>query len=198
MILQNRERLLEVMKDELAEVREQVRRRAAHLHRSRRRARHRHRGPDPARGHGRHRHPQGLHQAGAGLDLPRAAPRRQGSGRDAHARGRFRRPAVRRQHAHARALLLEPRSGLQAQGLQAAAGQPAGPRQGDDQPLPASVRGRVDHRHPASARGRGELGRAFRRRSRPLAARSGATIWPISPGCRSTARSPWASTTATG
>ena len=68
---------------------------AAHLHRPRRRARHRHRGPDPARGHGRHRHPQGLDQARAPGLVPRAAPRRQGQGRHAHPRRRFRRPDVR-------------------------------------------------------------------------------------------------------
>ena len=82
------------------------------------------RGSDPARGHGRHRVPCRLHQARAALDLPGAAPRRQGPLRHGDARRGFRHPPVRRQHAHAGAVLLVARAGLQGKGLAAAARPP--------------------------------------------------------------------------
>ena len=78
--------------------------------------------PDPARGHGRHRQPQGLHQARAAVRLPRPAPRRQGPRRHGDPRRGFRHPHLRRQHAHAGAVLLLARHGLQDEGLAAAAG----------------------------------------------------------------------------
>ena len=71
-----------------------------------------------------------LHQARAALDLPGAAPRRQGPLRHGDARRGFRHPPVRRQHAHAGAVLLLARPGLQAEGLAPAARGAAGARQG--------------------------------------------------------------------
>ena len=67
-------------------------------------------------------------------------------------------PHVRGQHAYAGAVLLQPRPGLQAQGLPPAAGHAAGSRAGDDQHVPGLVRGREHQRRDAAARGRG-LGR---------------------------------------
>ena len=92
------------------------------------------RGSDPARGHGRDRVARRLHQARAALDLPGAAPRRQGPLGDADPRGGFRHPAVRRQHPHAGAVLLLARPGLQGEGLAAAAR--GAERQG---PVPAAA-----------------------------------------------------------
>ncbi len=69
--------------------------------------------------------------------------------------------AVRRQHAYARAVLLEPRHRLQTQGLAVAARRPAGARQGLREPA-AAQRGR-DHQHGhADAGGRVELVEAQR------------------------------------
>ncbi len=62
------------------------------------------------------------------LGLSRPAPRRQGPLRHGHARGRFRVEPVRGQHAHAGAVLLQPRHRLQAQGLAPAARRAAGAR----------------------------------------------------------------------
>ena len=82
-ILRSRERLLEVMREELLSFRRAVRHPAPHRDRPRGRARRRHRGADPARGHGRYRHPQGLDQARPALDLPLTTARREGPGRHA-------------------------------------------------------------------------------------------------------------------
>ena len=119
------------------------------------------RGPDPARGHGRHRLASRLHQARAALHLSRAEARRQRPRRHAGARGGFRLAAVRRLHAHAGAVLLLARPGLQGEGLAAAAGGAAGARQGADQ-HPAARSGRDHHLDHAAARGREDLGRARR------------------------------------
>ena len=87
--------------------------------------------------------------------------RRGGKGRAGMrtARRRFRRPHVRRQHPHAGPVLLQPRPGLQAQGLPPAAGHAAGARPGDDQHVPGPVRGREHQRGDAAARGRERCGR---------------------------------------
>ena len=191
-ILRSRERLLEVLKEELLAVKARFATPRRTTIEAGRGLRVRHRGPDPARGHGRHRHAARLHQAHAALDLSRAAPRRQGPGRHGDPRRRFPGPAVRRRHPHAGPVLHLRGPGLQAQGLPAAAGQPAGARQGDDQPVPAARRRRDDHRGAAAARGREHLRCAQRRSSRPRAARSGATRSPTSSSCRPTARSRWA------
>ena len=141
-------------------------------HRDRRTGRRgRGRGPDPARGHGGDRVARRLRQARAAVDLSGAEARRQGPRRHADARGGFRQPPVRRLHAHAGAVLLLARPGLQGKGLAAADGGAAGARQGADQ-HPAARAGRAHHHHHAAARGRGDLGRARRdvrdhRRHRP-------------------------------
>ena len=138
-ILQSREKLLGVIRGELVEMRERLCRRPPHDDRGAR-VRAGHRGPDPARGHGRHGHPQRLHQARAALDLPRAAARRQGPRRHGDARRGFRQPRLRHLDPYAGAVLFDPRHRLQAQGLPAAARQPAGARQGDGQPAAAGGR----------------------------------------------------------
>ena len=91
------------------------------------------------------------------------AQRRGGKGRSGMATREddFVAQPVRRQHPHAGAVLLQPRHGLQAQGLAPAAGRAAGARQGVRQPA-AARRGRDDQRRHADARGRGELGDAPR------------------------------------
>ena len=88
-------------------------------------------------------------------------PRRQGPRRHADARGGFRHPAVRRLDAHAGAVLLLARPGLQGEGVAAAAGGAAGARQGADQ-HPAARAGREHHHHHAAAGGRSDLGQARR------------------------------------
>ncbi len=69
--------------------------------------------------------------------------------------------AVRGLHAYAGAVLLLARQGLQAEGLAAAAGGPAGARQGADQ-HPAARGGRDHHLDHAAAGGRKDVGRARR------------------------------------
>ena len=101
-------------------------------------------------------------------------PRRHGDAR----RG-FRLPGVRRRTPYADAVLLDPRHGLQAQGLPPAARQPAGARQGDGQPAAAGG-GRDDlHRH-AAAGGREQLGQSQRHVRDRRAATCGATRSAIS------------------
>ena len=159
-ILRSRARIQAIVKDELAQAKKDFAtpRRTADRRAGRRG---RGRGPDPARGHGRDRVAPRLRQARAALDLPGATPRRQGARRHADARRGFRHAPVRRQHAHAGAVLLLARPSLQAEGLAAAAGRPAGARQGADQ-HPAARAGRDDQHHHAAARGRGDLGQARR------------------------------------
>ena len=159
-ILRSRARIQAIVKTEMIAVKDGVR--DAAPHRDRRSGRRDGgRGPDPARGHGRHRLPSRLRQARAAVDLPGAAPRRQGPRRHADPRGGFRRPPVRRQHPYAGAVLLLARPGLQGKGVAAAAGGAAGARQGDDQ-HPAAGAGRAHHHHHAAARGRSELGQSRR------------------------------------
>ena len=157
-ILRSRARVQAIVKDELREVKARVRHPAQDRdHRAGRRGRGR--GPDPARGHGRDRVACRLRQARAAVDLPRAAPRRQGPRRHADARRGFRQPAVRRLDPHAGAVLLLARPGLQGKGLAAADGGAEGARQGADQ-HPAAGAGRAHHHHHAAARGRDVLGQA--------------------------------------
>ena len=155
-ILRSRARIQTIVKDELAPVKSEVRHAAPHRH-PRPGRRDGGRGPDPARGHGRHRLASRLRQARAALDLSGAAARRQGPRRHADARRGFRRPAVRRQHPYAGAVLLLARPGLQGEGLAAAAGGAAGARQGADQ-HPAARAGRAHHHRHAAAGGREHLG----------------------------------------
>ena len=137
-----------------------VRQPAAHRDRGCR-VRGRYRGLDPARGHGRHGQPRRLHQAGAAVDLSRPAPRRPRPRRHGDPRGGFPQRGVRRLDPGAGAVLHLVGTGLQAQGLPAAARHAAGARPADGQPAAAGRR-RDDLDRHAVARGRGELGRADR------------------------------------
>ena len=119
------------------------------------------RGPDPPRGHGRDGVASRLRQARAAVDLPDAAPRRQGPLRHADPRRGFRQPAVRRLDAYAGAVLLLARPRLQGKGLAAADRGAAGARQAADQ-HPADRAGRADDLDPAAAGGREHLGQSRR------------------------------------
>ena len=119
-ILRSRQRVRDIIKDELTAIRDEFATpRKTEIDGRRRRPRGR--GPDPARGHGGHRHPCRLDQARAARHLPGAAPRRQGPRRHGDQGRGFRHPRVRRQHPHAGAVLLVARAGLQGEGLAAAA-----------------------------------------------------------------------------
>ena len=121
--------------------------------------------------------------------LPRPAPRRQGPLRHGTRDGGFRHRAVRRQHAHADAVLLARGHGLQAEGLPPAPGHAAGARQGAGQPAAA---GRGRDRSPPSCRcpRTRRAGATCASCSRPTRAMSGATSCPTSPTSAPTARSP--------
>ncbi len=121
-----------------------------------------------------------LRQARAALDLPGAAARRQGPLRHGDARRGFRHPAVRRQHPHAGAVLLQPGPGLQGEGLAPADRRAERPRQGAGQHAAAAGHGRAHHHDHAAARGRGVLGDARRDVRHRAAATSGATSCPTS------------------
>ena len=112
------------------------------------------RGHDRRGGHGDRDHALELHQAPAGHDLSRAAPRR--PGRDGHGPqgGRLHRAPLRRLDARLRPLLHERRQGLPAQGARAAAR--VAPVEGARDPEPASVPpGRAGARRHPDARLRG-------------------------------------------
>ncbi len=110
------------------------------------------RGPDPARGHGGDGLACRLRQAGAAVDLSRAAPRRQGPVRHADPRRGFRQPPVRGLDPYAGIVLLVARAGLQGKGLAAAGGGAERARQGADQ-HPAAGAGRAHHHDHAAAGG---------------------------------------------
>ena len=151
-ILRSRARIQSIVKDELQGRQGRVRDAAPHRDR-RGRGRGRGRGPDPPRGHGGDGVASRLRQARAAVDLPDAAPRRQGPLRHADPRRGFRVAAVRRLDAHAGAVLLLARPRLQGKGLAAADRGAAGARQAADQ-HPADRAGRADDLDPAAARGR--------------------------------------------
>ena len=150
-ILRSRARVQAIVKDELAEVKTRLRHPAQDRDR-RAGGRGRGRGPDPARGHGGHGLARRLRQARAALDLPGAAPRRQGPGGHADPRRGFCLPAVRGLDPYAGAVLLLARPGLQGKGLAAADGGAERARQGADQ-HPAAGAGRAHHHHHAAAGG---------------------------------------------
>ena len=79
-ILASERLLMQIIVDELKDVREQLRRRPPHRDRRRRVRRAEHRGPDRRRGHGDHGQQHRLHQADGDLDLSRNQ-RRGGKGR---------------------------------------------------------------------------------------------------------------------
>ena len=108
-ILRSRVRIMTIIKDELAQIRDAFATPAPDQDHGLGSGRGR-RGPDPARGHGRDRVSRGLHQARAALDLSGSAPRRQGPRRNGDPRRGFRHAAVRRQHPHAGDLLLVARA----------------------------------------------------------------------------------------
>ncbi len=121
------------------------------------RVRGRHRGIDPARGYGHYGQPRRLHQAGAVVDLSRAAPWRPRSRRHGDPRGGFPQRGVRRLDLGAGAVLHLVRTGLQAQGLSVAARHAAGARTADGQSAAKPVAWRVDLDGHAVTRGRGKL-----------------------------------------
>ncbi len=151
----------------------------------RQRRRHGGRGPHRPRGHGHHGQPCRLREARAALDLPGAAPRRQGPVRDADARRGLRGAHLRGQHPPAAAVLLLARPSLQDEGVASAARRPPGARQGPGEPAAAGT-GRAHHHHHAAAGGRARLGRP-RRRLRDHA-RHGAAQQAVATSPRSTAR----------
>ena len=151
-ILGSRQRLLEVIREELREAKEQF----ATPRRTVDRGigiRDRYRGADPARGYGRDGEPWRLHQARAALDLSRAAPRRPRPRRHVGARRGFHQPDLRRLDACADAVLHHVGPRLQAQGLSLAGRHTAGARQGDGQSSAQSRAGRDDLDGDAAARG---------------------------------------------
>ena len=123
----------------------EVRRRPAHRdHRRHRRAPDR--GPDRRRRHGDHGHQHRLHQADADHHLPRAAARRQGTDRHAHARGGLRQPPLRRLDPRLHHDLHRPRPRLLAEGPRGARCRSGRQGQGDRQPGPARSRTRRSRR----------------------------------------------------
>ena len=130
-----------------------------------------------------------LCQARAAVDLPCAAPRRQGPLGHADARGGFRRARLRRFDASAGAVLLLARPSLQGEGVAPAAGRAECARQGARQ-YPAARAGRADHDDHGLARRRGGLGHARRDVRDDARLGAGATSSPISRRSTAPARSP--------
>jgi DNA gyrase/topoisomerase IV subunit A len=118
----SREKLLDVLRTELREVKEKFNTPAApnwSIPNS-----NGYRGTDPARRHGRHRHQRRLYQTRAAVDLPRPETRR----KRAHGHGaegrRFRLRYVRGLHPHAHRVLHVARYRAQDEGLAIAARHP--------------------------------------------------------------------------
>ncbi len=128
-VLGSRALVLQIIREELAEVRAEVRRRAAHAHRRRRR-RDRHRGPHRRRAHGRHPQQPGLCQAHLAGHLPAAGPRRQGHHGDADEGRGLRRHALRRHRAPGSADHHREGRAALAQGASDPPGRAHEPRQG--------------------------------------------------------------------
>ena len=97
-ILASKPKRMAILKDEMAEVAGDLRRRAPHRD-PRRPGRVHGRGPDRRRGHGDHHLPLRLHQADPGLHLPAAAARRTGAHRRRPQGRRLGRAPLHRQHA---------------------------------------------------------------------------------------------------
>ena len=152
-ILTRPERLTEVVRAELIEIRDDLRRCAPHRDQSRSPGSD-HRGSDRAAGRGGHAVARRLCQVPAGDRLSGAAARRprqgghRGEGRGLH------REALRGPHPRHAAVLLQSRQGLLAEGLRAAAGRARLARQADREPAAAGG-GREDQR--------GAAGQAVRR-----------------------------------
>ena len=129
-ILVNPDRLREVVREELLEVKEQFatpRRTEIELHREGMDILHLIK-PQDRRGHDVALR---LREVAAARRLLRAAPGRARQDRGDDEAGGFRRAALRREHARHGAVLLQPRQGLLGPGLRAAAGGAYRPRQAD-------------------------------------------------------------------
>ena len=143
-----------------------------------------------------------LHQAPAGRDVPPPAPRRQGDHRPRHPRGGRGRAPDRRQHPRLGAVLHEPRPGLQRQGPLDRRRQPPGQGHADHQPAgrpgrgrrgpdgddrPAELRARPLPRHgdPARASSRRRRSSSSSGSARPASGRSRSTTTTSSPGSTS-------------
>ena len=130
-----------LIKEELLEIRDALRRRAAHGDHPLR-GRDRHRGPDRRPADGHLDHPLRLHQVAAARHLPPAEPRR--GRRDGHGhegRGLHRAP-LRVLDARLPPVLHQPRQGLPPEGLRAARGLAHGQGPRARQPA-AAARGRA-------------------------------------------------------
>ena len=137
-----------VIKNELAEVQREVRRRAA-LEDHPRRRRHEHRGPHRRRGARRHAVGQGLHQDRPRRLVPVAGPRRARRGRRQAPRRGLRQPHPHHHRPRLPAVLLEPRPRLPAQGARDPEEGAHRAGHGDAEPAAAPA-GRAhpdDHRH---------------------------------------------------
>ena len=133
-ILANPARVLQIIKDELAELKRKYageRRTRVEDSASPRDDR---RGPHRRRGRRHHDLRPRLHQAPAGRDLPAPAPRRQGDHRPRHPRGGRGRAPARRQHPRLGPVLHQPRPRVQRQGPPDPRRQPPGQGHPDHQP----------------------------------------------------------------
>ena len=203
-ILANPARVLGIIKDELAELKTQARRRAPDAGRRRLEPRDDRRGPDRRRGRRDHDQRPRLHQAPARRDVPPPAPRRQGDHRPRHPRGGRGRAPDRREHPRLGAVLHEPRPRLQREGPLDRRRQPPGEGHPDHQPAGrpgGGRRGADGDDRPAELRRRhlprdGDPARASSRRrrsssssgsARPASGRSRSTTTTSSPGSTSRA-----------
>ena len=152
-ILASPERQRQIVRDELGEIVDQVRRRPAHPDHRLRRRRDR-RGPDRRGGRRRHDHPRRLRQAHQDRPVPGAAARRQGRAGRAAADRRHRRPLLRHLDPPLDPVLHQQGPGLPGQGLRAAGGRPRRPRPARGEPAGVPA-GRADRRGPRAPRLRG-------------------------------------------
>ena len=131
-ILASKPKRMAILKEEMHEVAEQFRRRAADRDRGRPGRVHG-RGPDRRGGHGHHHLPHRLHQADPGLHLQAAAARRARAQRRRPQGRRLGRAPLHRQHARLPDVLQQHGPGLLAQGARDPAGRPGGAGQAGGQ-----------------------------------------------------------------
>ena len=115
-ILANPKRVLQIIRDELGELRPQVRTGPPHPHRGQRGQGAQRRRPHRRRGRGHHHQRPRLHQAPAAGHLPAPGARRQGHHRRPHRRGGRGRAPARGQHPRLGPVLHRSRPCLQLQG----------------------------------------------------------------------------------
>ena len=139
-ILDDPQKVLDVIVEELDRDPGALRRRAAHGDRLQLRG-DQHRGPDRRRGHGRHRLPCRLHQTQRREPLQEPAPGRQGQDRDGDEGGGFRRADLHRHHPPLRPDLHEQGPPLLAEGLPDPAGRARRQGEGDRQSDQSDGRG---------------------------------------------------------